>query len=153
MDKSKFRKNLILEGAMLYGNERWTVNLVTARRTRGRAPPAIQKIWNFQKNLITFQLFEKFRPDRALKFEIIFRNYFFMARRMCVQPSLLVRLATATSGKPSTKFPLGNSKGRSLSRDHFPENSKLSKKNSLIFNFLGKFRMDRTLKFQCHFTL
>ena len=24
----------------------------------------------------------------------IFRNYFFMARRMCVQPSLLARLAT-----------------------------------------------------------
>ena len=40
----------------------------------------------------------------------IFRNYFFMARRMCVQPSLLARLATVSvlleaGGKPSTWFP------------------------------------------------
>ena len=41
---------------------------------------------------------------------MIFRNYFFMAWRMCVQPSLLARLATVlvlcqAGGKPSTWFP------------------------------------------------
>ena len=41
----------------------------------------------------------------------ISQNYFFMVRRMCVQPSLLARLATVlvleAGGKPSTKFPSG----------------------------------------------
>ena len=42
---------------------------------------------------------------------MIFRNYFFMARRTCVQLSLLARLATVSvleaGGKPSTWFPPG----------------------------------------------
>ena len=42
---------------------------------------------------------------------MIFRNYFFMARRMCVQPPLLARLAAVSvleaGGKPSTWFPPG----------------------------------------------
>ena len=37
----------------------------------------------------------------------IFRNYFFMAKSICVQPPLLARLAMATSGEPSTWLPLG----------------------------------------------
>ena len=42
----------------------------------------------------------------------IFINYFFMVKSICVQPPLLVRLAMATSGKPSTKFPLGELEGQ-----------------------------------------
>ena len=42
----------------------------------------------------------------------IFKNYFFMVRRMCVQSSLLARLAMETSGKPSTWFPLGELEGQ-----------------------------------------
>ena len=42
---------------------------------------------------------------------MIFRNYFFMARRTVVQPPLLARLATVSvleaGGKPSTWFPPG----------------------------------------------
>ena len=56
----------------------------------------------------------------------IFKNYFFMARRTCVQPSLLARLATASvleaGGKPSTRFPPGGlvepTSTLSSSRDH-----------------------------------
>ena len=59
--------------------------------------------------------------DRTLKFQshfheaMIFRNYFFMARRMCVQSPLLARLATATSGEPSTGLPLGELEGQEIS--------------------------------------
>ena len=83
----------------------------------------------------------------------IFKNYFFMARRTCVQPSLLARLAMATSGAPSTCYRSGNSKGRRPSRYHFPENSKILKKISSFFNFFKKFKSYRTLKFQSCFHL
>ena len=49
---------------------------------------------------------------------MIFRNYFFMVKSTVVQPPLLARLATVSvwqsSGKPSTKFPLGELEGLEL---------------------------------------
>ena len=43
---------------------------------------------------------------------MIFRNHFFMVKSIVVQPPLLARFAMATSGKPSTKFPLGELEGQ-----------------------------------------
>ena len=64
---------------------------------------------------------------------MIFRNYFFMAKSTVVQPPLLVRLATVSVWQRAVNrqpgFRSGNSKGRSPSRYHFPENLKTSKKS------------------------
>ena len=71
---------------------------------------------------------------------MIFRNYFFMGRRTCVQPSLLACLATvlvlwqrAVNRQPGYRS--GNSKGRSPPCFSFSEILKSFKKISSFFNF------------------
>ena len=49
-----------------------------------------------------------------------FENYFFMVEFTAVRRSFLARLATATSGKPSTKFPLGELEGQEPVPLYFP---------------------------------
>ena len=68
---------------------------------------------------------------------MIFKNYFFMVRRTCVQPPLLARLAMATSGEPSTWLPLGKLEGQEPLCYYFPENLKFSK-NLIIFQLFEK---------------
>ena len=72
----------------------------------------------------------------------IFRNYFFMVRRMVVQPSLLARLATvsvlqrAVNRQPA--FRSGNSKGKSappLAFFNFSYLFENVQKTSPFFNF------------------
>ena len=76
----------------LYGNERWSVNLVTARGTRrAGAPPAniFQKIWKFQKITPIFNFFEKSGVDRTLKFQSHFHTLIpFLPTSICAPPLL-----------------------------------------------------------------
>ena len=72
-----------------------------------------------------------------------------MARRICVQPSLLGIMAT--SGEPSTWLPLGELEGQEPLPLLFSRKFEIFKKISSFFNFLKKFGSYITLKFQSHF--
>jgi hypothetical protein len=71
---------------------------------------------------------------------MFFKNYFFRVKSTVVQPPLLARLATvlvlwqrAVNRQPGYRS--GNSKGRSPSRYHFPENSEIFKKSHHFSTF------------------
>jgi len=67
----EYRRAAAPSGPLSYGNERWTVNLVTARETRRAGAPPVsfsREFENFKKITPNFNFFEKSGTDRTLKF-------------------------------------------------------------------------------------